>query len=188
MSLISLGLVVFLCNLAPLLAPPTWSVIVFFLITRNLNPAASVLVAAICAGTGRYFLAVSTRALRNFIPERARKNLFDAGIVFDENRNRRYGLIALFILSPLPSAQLFEAAGLMHMNLKRLTLAFFSGRIFTYSFYAAGASTLKTTDFGKVITNALHSPYAIALEIGSVLLIWLIAKIDWKRFIKPASL
>lgn len=188
MSLISLGLVVFLCNLAPLLAPPTWSVIVFFLITRNLNPAASVLVAAIGAGTGRYFLAVSTRALRNFIPERARKNLFDAGIVFDENRNRRYGLIALFILSPLPSAQLFEAAGLMHMNLKRLTLAFFSGRIFTYSFYAAGAYTLKTTDFGKVITNALHSPYAIALEIGSVLLIWLIAKIDWKRFIKPASL
>ena len=158
------------------------------LITRDLNPVATVIVAALCAGLGRYLLAVGTRALRNYIPERARKNLFDAGIVFDENQSRRYGLIALFILSPLPSAQLFEAAGLMQMNLKRLTLAFFSGRIFTYSFYATGASTLKTTDFGKVITDALRSPYAIALEIGSIALIWLIAKIDWKRFIKPADL
>ena len=188
MSLISLGLVVFLCNLAPILAPPTWTVIVFFLITRELNPVATVIIAALCAGAGRYLLAIGTRALRNYIPEKARKNLFDAGIVLDDNQSRRYGLIALFILSPLPSAQLFEAAGLMQMNLKSLTLAFFSGRIFTYSFYAAGASTLKTTDFGKVITDALRSPYAIALEIGSIALIWLIAKIDWKRFIKPTSL
>ena len=133
MSLISLGLVVFLCNLAPMFAPPTWSIIVFFLITKDLNPVMAVIVAALAAGSGRYLLAVSTRAMRNYIPEKARKNLYDAGVVFDQNQNRRYGLIALFVISPLPSAQLFEAAGLMQMNLKRLTLAFFSGRIVTYS-------------------------------------------------------
>ncbi len=76
----------------------------------------------------------------------------------------------------------------MHMNLKRLTLAFFSGRIVTYSIYAAGASSVKSTDFGKVITKTLHSPYAWAIELASILLIYIIAKIDWKRFIKPASL
>lgn len=181
-------MVVFVCNLAPILAPPTWTVIVFFLITEDLNPIAAVLLAAISAGSARYLLALGTRTLRNYIPEKARKNLYDAGVVFDEKQSRRYGLIALFILSPLPSAQLFEAAGLMHMNLKRLTLAFFSGRIITYSFYAAGASTLKTTDFGKVITEALRSPYAIALEVFSIVLIWIIARVDWKRFIKPTSL
>jgi uncharacterized membrane protein YdjX (TVP38/TMEM64 family) len=188
MSLISLGLVVFLCNLAPMLAPPTWSIIVYFLVTREINPVMAVAISAIAAGSGRYLLALGTRALRNYIPERARKNLFDAGIVFDENRNRRYGLIALFIISPLPSAQLFEAAGLMHMNLKRLTLAFFSGRLITYSIYAAGASTLKLTDFGKVLTQALKSPYAWAIELASIFLIYLLARVDWKRFIKPATL
>ncbi|MFM8446783.1 MAG: hypothetical protein ACKN92_01240 [Candidatus Nanopelagicaceae bacterium] len=188
MSLISLGLVVFLCNLAPMLAPPTWSIIVYFLVTREINPAMAVAISAITAGSGRYLLALGTRALRNYIPERARKNLFDAGIVFDENKNRRYGLIALFIISPLPSAQLFEAAGLMHMNLKRLTLAFFSGRLITYSIYAAGASTLKLTDFGKVLTQALKSPYAWAIELASIFLIYLLARVDWKRFIKPATL
>lgn len=188
MSLISLGLVVFLCNLAPMLAPPTWSIIVYFLVTREINPVMAVAISAIAAGSGRYLLALGTRALRNYIPERARKNLFDAGIVFDENKNRRYGLIALFIISPLPSAQLFEAAGLMHMNLKRLTLAFFSGRLITYSIYAAGASTLKLTDFGKVLTQALKSPYAWAIELASIFLIYLLARVDWKRFIKPATL
>ena len=187
MSLISLGLVVFLCNLAPMFAPPTWSIIVFFLITKDLNPALSVIIAALAAGSGRYLLALGTRALRNYIPEKARENLYDAGVVFDENQNRRYGLIVLFVISPLPSAQLFEAAGLMQMNLKRLTLAFFSGRIVTYSIYAAGAATLKTTDFGAVLTKALKSPFAWAIEIASLALIILIAKVDWKRFIKKAN-
>lgn len=181
MNLINLGLIVFLCNLAPMFAPPTWSVIVFFLITDNLNPVFAVIIAALAAGSGRYLLAVGTRVLRNYIPERARKNLFDAGIVFDSSQHRRFGLIALFIISPLPSAQLFEAAGLMEMNLKRLTLAFFTGRIVTYSVYAAGASKLKTTDFGHVLTDAFKSPYSWALQLVSIALIYLIAKIDWKR-------
>lgn len=188
MTLISLAVVVFLCNLAPMFAPPTWSIIVYFLITHDLNPAFAVMAAALAAGSGRYLLAISTRALRNYIPESARKNLFDAGLVFDSSKNRRYGLMALFIISPLPSAQLFEAAGLMHMNLKRLTLAFFSGRIITYSIYAAGAAKLKTTDLGHLITDAFTSPYSWALQLFSIMIIYLIAKFDWKRFIKPASL
>jgi membrane protein YqaA with SNARE-associated domain len=188
MNLINLGILVFLCNLAPLLAPPTWSIIVYFLITHDLNPAAAVVISALAAGSGRYLLAISTRALRNFIPEKARKNLFDAGVVFDENRNRRYGLIALFILSPLPSAQLFEAAGLMHMNLKRLTLAFFSGRIITYSIYATGAYSLKFTNFGHLLTDAFRSPISWVLQLFSIALIFLLSKIDWKKFIKPSSL
>ena len=110
MNLIELGIVVFLCNLAPIFAPPTWSVLVYFIITRNLEVFEVVIIGAIAAGLGRYFLANATRILRNYIPIRARKNLFDAGRVFEENRGRRYGLIALFIISPLPSAQLFEAA------------------------------------------------------------------------------
>jgi len=75
----------------------------------------------------------------------------------------------------------------MHLNLKRLTLAFFSGRIFTYSFYAASATTVKTTDFGQVLTRAFKSPYAWLLELFSIALIYLIAKIDWKRFLKQGD-
>jgi uncharacterized membrane protein YdjX (TVP38/TMEM64 family) len=183
--LIILGLIVFLCNLAPIFAPPTWSVLVYFLITHELGAAEVVAIGAIAAGLGRFLLAHGTRFLRNYIPMRARKNLYDAGRVFEENNERRFGILALFILSPLPSAQLFEAAGLMNMNLIRLTLAFFSGRIITYSIYATSANQLKSTDFGEVITDAFKSPYAWILQLFSIALIYIIAKIDWRKHLKP---
>lgn len=188
MNLLNLGLVVFACNLAPMFAPPTWSILVFFIITHELSTFPVVLVGAIAAGFGRYLLAHGTRLLRNLIPIKARKNLYDAGKVFEESEGRRFGIIALFVISPLPSAQLFEAAGLMQMNLVRLTLAFFSGRIFTYTFYATSASQLKTTDLGKVVTEAFNSPYAWVLQLFSIGLIYLIARIDWRKYLKPTSL
>lgn len=188
MNLFNLGLVVFLCNLAPMFAPPTWSILVYFMITHELNSGSVIIIGALVAGLGRYLLALSTRLLRNYIPIKARKNLYDAGKVLEENKGRRYGLIALFVISPLPSAQLFEAAGLMNMNLIRLTLAFFSGRILTYTFYTTTASKLKSTDFGLVITEAFKSPYAWVLQLLSIMLIYLISRIDWKKYLKPTSL
>ena len=188
MNYIELIAVVLLCNLAPIFAPPTWSIIVFFLITHDLNPAITVIVSAIAAGTGRYLLAKATRALRNYIPIKARKNLYDAGVVLEENQKRKITTLLLFVVSPLPSAQLFEAAGLMNLNLIRLTVAFFSGRIVTYSIYAAGASKLKTTNLGYILTEAFKSPYSWSLQLASILIIYLIAKIDWRKYLKPTSL
>lgn len=188
MNLINLGIVVFLCNLAPIFAPPTWSILVYFIISHDLNTPLVVLIGAVAAGFGRYLLALGTRLLRNYIPVEARKNLFDAGRVFEENRKRKFGLLTLFVISPLPSAQLFEAAGLMQMNLKRLTLAFFSGRIVTYSIYATSAAKVKESDFGKILSSAFTSPYAWALELLSIALIYLFAKVDWRRFLRPTSL
>lgn len=183
----ALSLVVFLCNLAPIFAPPTWSVLVFFLLTYEMRVAIVVIIGAISAGLGRFLLGHGTRLLRNYLPINARKNLYDAGRVFEENQGRRFGIIALFIVSPLPSAQLFEAAGLMNMNLLRLTLAFFSGRIITYTFYANSASQLKSTEFGELITAAFKSPYAWILQLFSIALIYLIAKIDWRKYLKQIN-
>ena len=186
-NLISLGIVVLLCNLAPMFAPPTWSILVYFIITYELNTPGVVLIGAITAGLGRFLLATATRSFRNYIPMRARKNLYDAGVVFESSKSRKYGLLTLFILSPLPSAQLFEAAGLMNLNLLRLTLAFFSGRIITYSIYSTAATKLKSTNLGHLLTSAFNSPYAWILQIFSIALIYIISRIDWHRWIKPVT-
>jgi uncharacterized membrane protein YdjX (TVP38/TMEM64 family) len=186
-TLATLALVVFLCNLAPIFAPPTWSVLVYFLITNDLSVPEVVIIGALAAGLGRFLLGHATRALRNYIPIKARKNLYDAGRVFEDNEKRKFGILALFVISPLPSAQLFEAAGLMYMNLLRLTLAFFSGRIVTYSIYATGANQLKSTDFGELLTHAFTSPYAWALQLFSIALIYVIAKIDWRKHLSTKN-
>ncbi|MGI9199208.1 MAG: hypothetical protein ACR2I9_05870, partial [Candidatus Nanopelagicaceae bacterium] len=58
---LALTLVVFLCNLAPIFAPPTWSVLVFFLLTYEMRVAVVVVIGAISAGLGRFLLGHGTR-------------------------------------------------------------------------------------------------------------------------------
>jgi uncharacterized membrane protein YdjX (TVP38/TMEM64 family) len=85
----------------------------------------------------------------------------------------------LFALSPLPSAQLFEAAGLMGMRLLPLTALFFSGRIISYSIYVTGGTTLKEQGLSELIVDNLKSPVGIGVQILSLFGIYLLTKIDW---------
>jgi uncharacterized membrane protein YdjX (TVP38/TMEM64 family) len=95
----------------------------------------------------------------------------------------------MFVVSPLPSAQLFEAAGLMGVRLLPLTLAFFSGRIVTYNFYVFGASELKAHGIGELITKEFRSVWAILFQLIMIGSVVLLTRINWKRFLptKPSS-
>jgi uncharacterized membrane protein YdjX (TVP38/TMEM64 family) len=89
----------------------------------------------------------------------------------------------------LPSAQLFEAAGLMGVRLLPLTLAFFSGRIVTYNFYVFGASELKAHGIGELITKEFTSVWAILFQLVMIGSVVLLTRVNWKRFLptKPSS-
>lgn len=174
--------VVLLCNLAPAFAPPTWSIIVLFSFNTTLPIWVLVATGAVMAASGRYGLARYTAAFERLIPKKTVENLHVAGKYFQSKR--KYLFITLFALSPVPSAQLFEAAGLMRLPLKKLTFAFFAGRIVSYSIYATGAHSLKDQSFGKTMVEYFKSPWGLLLEllmIGG--LVWL-SKIDWKRYVR----
>lgn len=182
-TIIYLALVVFAFNCAPAFAPPTWSVLVFFSLNFDLHPAVLVAVGAISAGLGRYCLARLTGLLRNRIKGRALENIESARLLLDEKSSRKIFLLLLFIISPLPSAQLFEAAGLMGAKLLPLTVAFFSGRVVTYSFYVAGAAELKAHALGDLITKEFTSPAAIILQLGMIAGIIVLTRINWSKYL-----
>lgn len=69
-------------------------------------------------------------------------NLKAARTLLVGDRRRAAAGLGLFALSPLPSAQLFVAAGLLRVRLVPLTLAFFSGRLISYSLYVGGAEPI----------------------------------------------
>lgn len=99
--------------------------------------------------------------------------------------HRRHGVIiafGLFALSPLPSAQLLEAAGLAGIRLMGFTAAFFTGRLISYSLYAASAKTIRGTTLGDAFANSLTSPWGIAIQIGMIVLLAVLAQIDWRKF------
>lgn len=171
---------IFAINLMPAFGPPTWSVLVFFQLTFGLEPVILVPAGAVAAAAGRLALALGARWFRGRLGARSLANLETARGLLAGDRRRALAGLGLFALSPIPSAQLFVAAGLMEVRLVPLTLAFFAGRLVSYSLYVGGA-TLASDSLGELFRSSLVSPLGIALQL--VLLAGLVAlvRVDWAR-------
>ncbi len=157
--------VVFAVNLLPAFAPPTWALLVFFSIDFDLAPLPLVLGGAVAAASGRFLLANLTRRLRPRLSAARLERLDRAQNAVSSNRLRAAAGLGLFAVSPLPSGQLFVAAGLLSVPLLPLTLAFFLGRLVSYSLYL-GAATLAERNLGAVMLDALGSPLGVMVQIA----------------------
>ena len=173
--------IVFGVNLMPAFGPPTWSIIVLYGFNSNLPIAAIVLVSAAAAALGRLLLGSGFRLLAHRVSARTQANLAAARALFE--RNRRNGILALglFALSPVPSAQLFEAAGLAGVRLVGFTAAFFLGRLVSYTLYAATAKGIQESTFGDVFAASLTSPIGLALQIAMIAALIGLTRIDWQK-------
>ena len=128
MGYLVLAGVVFGLNLLPAFGPPTWAVLVFFRLQSNLAAVPVVLIGALAAAGGRLVLAYGSRRFRSRMSEQRIENLKAVRDVVGGSRTRAAAGLGLFALSPLPSAQLFIAAGVLDEPLLPLTAAFFAGR------------------------------------------------------------
>jgi membrane protein YqaA with SNARE-associated domain len=156
--------VIFVVNLLPAFGPPTWAVLVFFSLDFDLPAAPLVLFGALAAACGRYALASTTRRLRPRLSPARLAHLSRAEEALTRNRRRSAAGIGLFALSPVPSGQLFVAAGLMQVPLLRLTAAFFTGRLVSYSIYVSAASVAER-NLGSIALDALTSPLGLGLQV-----------------------
>ncbi|HEX7405562.1 MAG TPA: hypothetical protein VF307_06530 [Candidatus Nanopelagicaceae bacterium] len=173
--------VILLANLVPAFAPPTWAILVFFTLHQDVSPVALVILGVLSATTGRAILATSFRKLRDWLPKGYVSNMETLGVYVAKNSRRAMGLLALFFLSPISSAQLFEAAGIIkEIKLKPLLLAFACGRLVSYSIYVSGATALKATSLGQVLKEEITSPVAILIQIALILGLVALGNVKWK--------
>jgi uncharacterized membrane protein YdjX (TVP38/TMEM64 family) len=172
--------VIFAVNLLPAFGPPTWAVLVLFRLNSDLDAVPLVLLGAVAAASGRFVLASATRRLRPWFSAARRESLAAAEHALVGSRGKAAAGLGLFALSPVPSAQLFVAAGLMTVPLLPLTLAFFSGRLVSYSIYVAGASAAKDS-LGDVLEDSLTSPLGVALQLVMLAGLVALVKVDWIR-------
>lgn len=170
--------VVFGANMLPAFGPPTWSLLVFFRLQSHIPAVPIVLIGAVTAASGRLVLAFASRRFRDHLPAQRLKHLAAARDALAGGRKRALAGLGLFALSPVPSAQLFIAAGLVAVPIVPLTAAFFAGRLVSYSIYVAAASAVRHS-LGATIVGAFTSPLGIGLQI--VMLAGLVAlmRIDW---------
>lgn len=171
--------VVFGVNLLPAFGPPTWAVLVYFRFRYGDVPAPALIVCgAVAATAGRSVLALAFGALGSHLPAKRRESLEVLGRAIAANRK---GLIASFVFfaaAPIPSAQMFEAVGIARTSLKPLLVAFFVGRLVSYSIYVGGASAAHNS-VRHVFAKGWTSPEAIAVQVVAIVLLIIIVKVDW---------
>ncbi|GAB2727904.1 hypothetical protein [Nocardia thraciensis] len=174
--------VVFAVNLMPAFAPPNSVVLVVFRLNWHLDPVALVIIGALTSGAGRYILAASTSRLRRHLSPRRKAGLQAANDYLTGHRGRSLAGLGLFFVSPLPSAQMFEAAGLLGVRLLPITAAHVLGRLVSFSFYLA-ATTVAERNLSATFIDSLTSPYGVALQIALVIAIVLLARVDWTKYL-----
>jgi uncharacterized membrane protein YdjX (TVP38/TMEM64 family) len=179
-DLLVVAAAVFAVNLLPAFGPPTWAVLVFLELNLDVPAPALVIVGALSAAAGRLTLASGARAWRGHLSAERIASLEALREAVEQNRAGSIAGLALFALSPIPSAQLFIAAGITGVRLLPLTAAFFAGRLVSYSLYVGAASATKEA-LDEVLVKTLTSPLAIVVQL--LLLGGLVAlvRIDWAK-------
>jgi membrane protein YqaA with SNARE-associated domain len=183
MQFLLIAAVVFGVNLLPAFGPPTWAVLVFFRLHEHANPVLLIAVGALTAASGRMILGFASRKLGRHLSPSRRAGLAEARTVLLSRRRSAIVALALFAVSPLPSAQLFMAAGMLDVKLVPLTAAFFAGRIVSYSIYVSVA-TIADKNLGSVLGQYLGSPLSIAIQVVFLLLVALLPFLNWSKLLR----
>ena len=180
-----LFVVVFILNVLPAFAPPTWTTMSFIGLAL---PTADFLlfpaIAATAATCGRIVLAKLSRALvrQKLLSEEARRNVDTIRLGIENRPAVTLGTFLGYSLSPLPSNYLFIAYGLTSLPITFLSLPFFVGRLLSYAFWIRTAS--KVGDWLDVDVDWFQSaPYFIAYFLFSQLLLvpvlYGFTRLDW---------
>lgn len=168
-------------NVLPAFAPPTWTVLAYFALTQNLQMQVLIITGVLAASLGRWALANLFRRYSHKLPNSYVTNMENASTHLTKSQHHVRALLALFLISPLSSAQLFEAAGIMKsIAIRPLVMAFAAGRLVTYSVTVTGASAVAASSFGDVLLASLTSPGAIAVQVLMIALLVILGNIKWK--------
>jgi len=182
--LLFLFLLVFLLNVIPAFAPPTWMVFSFlgFRFPDHMGMVFA-LVGALAATLGRFTLAKGSQLIvrQHWLSEQARQNVDAIKEQLSQRKKLTFGLFLFYAFTPLPSSYLFIAYGLTAMDLKLITIPFFIGRSVSYSFWGFTASTVaRRITLENTEALSYLGVYFIASQVLLLSIVYAFTRIDWR--------
>jgi hypothetical protein len=181
-------LIAFGLNLLPVFTPPTWTVLAFFHIRWGLDLWILAAGGAAAAAGGRFVLAKAASGLVRYFPKKYADNVEYLRGYLKKKEAAATGF-AFFYAAVLPvsSSQFFVAVGLARLNLAFILPAFFVGRFISYALlgYSAG---LVASRLDKLFAKYYGNGLVIVLEVLSILILWLLVKIDWRVLVEKRKL
>ncbi len=184
LQMLLLFLLVFLLNVIPAFAPPTWMVFSFlgFRFPQQISIFVA-LVGALAATLGRFTLAKGSQLIvrRRFLSEAARQNVDAIKEQLGRRKKLTFGILLFYAFTPLPSNYLFIAYGLTAMELRLITIPFFIGRWVSYSFWTLTASRIaRRFTLEDTGTLSYLSAYFVASQVLLLSLVYAFTRVDWR--------
>ena len=170
---------VFLANVLPAFAPPTWMILSWFKIHNDsLDVFLLSLIGALASTSGRYVMYWYSSKSHRILPEKIRRNLHYLSKIIQEKEDHLKVFFAslLYALGPFPSNALFIASGLTGVLKLPLFAGFFLGRLISYSslvFLSSEAFKVAKDVFGEWSYNLVD----IFGLVGVLILFF----IDWEK-------
>jgi hypothetical protein len=179
-----LFLVVFLLNVIPAFAPPTW--MVFSFIGFSYPEHERILLAvvgALAATAGRLCLAKMSRAIvrRRILGETSRTNIDAVKEKLERRKKLTFSLFLFYALTPLPSNYLFIAYGLTLMDLKWIAVPFFFGRVASYSLWSfTGSAVARRIPLESTEAMPYLGVYFLLSQALLLFAVYAFTRIDWR--------
>lgn len=188
MAYLLLAGIIMLVNLLPAFAPPTWAILVVFITQNQLSVPLVILCGVVAATLGRWILSNYTSWLaRHTFNANQEQNLAYLGQRLGNTKTANFLFITLYCLTPLSSAALFIAAGMINMNRGVLLGGFFLGRLVSYSVLVTAASTL-ATNLQDITEPGGITVLGVIFSILAVAALALFVCIDWRVLMEKKKL
>lgn len=186
-KILLLFLLIFLLNVIPAFAPPTWMVFSFlgFRFPNHMTVALA-FVGALAATLGRFTLAKGSNLIvrRHFLGEEARQNVDAIREQLSRRKKLTFGIFLFYAFTPLPSNYLFIAYGLTAMELKLITIPFFLGRWVSYSFWTLTASSIaRRITLEEADALSYLSVYFVTTQVFLLALVYVFTRVDWRHLV-----
>lgn len=174
--------VTFVINVIPAFMPATWQVLAFFYIRYKLPLLLLTVGGALFSSLGRLVLALAARRWgRKIVPAKQRTEIDALGTWLDDRPSWQVALtVFVFSLGPIPSNQLFIAAGLTTTSLEPVAAGFFAGRIISYTFSVAAASKAAGS-LETILRNYWTSPSSWVIQLVSFAAVVVFTMIPWRK-------
>lgn len=183
-ALALLFLIVYVLNVIPAFAPPTWMVLSLVSLKY---PTANVPLLAVTGASastlGRFTLAKLSRVFirQNLL---SRSMQLNVDVIKDRLENMRVATVSslfIYALSPLPSNYLFIAYGLTTLKLRFITIPFFIGRLASYNFLMFSTSAARRHLVMEATeAQSYFSFYFVFSQTSLLLVVYVFTKIDWR--------
>jgi hypothetical protein len=174
--------VVFLINLSPGFMPSTWMVLAFFYIQFDLPLLPLAICGALVSGAGRFCLAKGSGWFTDHFMSKKKEDLRDLGGYLERKRGLVAGFVFVYSLLPLPTTNLFLAAGMTRVNLAYVLAGFYAARLPADLFWIWTANaTFQSLD--EVFAKS-GNLIAIVLQAGALLSVALLYFLPWSKWLK----